>query len=201
MIGMSGHLPSSSPGTCSEYSPTSTTLICTVTMICAVAQNMVWSSPLTTLIHPHLANELPSSLDHWDTTYKCTQDIWMDLPLWMLSIQPMRKRTIIKQYKEDQLGLLMICLCKGNPLCFWLLPAFRFHFRSRSHHLISLPQHLWLNDILHHPLLTPFRSQSHDVARCRIMSQDSSSRPNISSNPPSVYDTLTRHVLYLTRIS
>ena len=28
----------------------------------------------------------------------------------------------------------------------------------------------------------------------RMMSQDSSSRPDISSDPPSVYDTLTRHV-------
>ena len=57
--------------------------------------------------------------------------------------------------------------CKGNPLCFRLPPAFRFHFRSRSHHLISLPQRLRSNDILRHPLPTPFRSRSHDVAWCR----------------------------------
>ena len=55
---------------------------------------------------------------------------------------------------------------------------------SDSRHLGSLPQRLRSNDILRHPLPTCFRPRSHDVAR-------PSSRPDISSNPPSVYDTLT----------
>ena len=90
--------------------------------------------------------------------------------------------------------------CKGNPLRFRLPPIFRFRFRPRSvlrfrsRHLVSLPQRLRSNDILCHPLPTRFRSWSHDVAWCRMMLQDSSSWPDISSDPPSVYDTLTRHV-------
>jgi len=90
--------------------------------------------------------------------------------------------------------------CKGNPLRFRRLPVFRFRFwlppafRSRSCHLVSLPQRLRSNDILRHPLPTRFCSRLHDVAWCRMMSQDSSSQPDISSDPPSVYDTLTRHV-------
>jgi len=62
--------------------------------------------------------------------------------------------------------------CKGNPLRFRRPPVFRFRFRSRppsvlrfhSRHLVSLPQRLWSNDILRHPLPTRFCSRSHDVA-------------------------------------
>jgi len=60
--------------------------------------------------------------------------------------------------------------CKGNPLRFRRSPVFRFRFqlppafRSRFRHLVSLPQCLWSNDILRHPLPTRFRSRSHDVA-------------------------------------
>jgi len=62
------------------------------------------------------------------------------------------------------------CYCKGNPLRFRRSPVFRFRFRLppafrfRSRHLVSLPQRLRSNDILRHPLLTRFRSRSHDVA-------------------------------------
>jgi len=59
--------------------------------------------------------------------------------------------------------------CKGNPFHFRLLPAFRF--RSRSRHLVSLPQCLQSHDIVRHPLLTRF-----------------------PSDPPSAYDTLTQHI-------
>jgi len=59
--------------------------------------------------------------------------------------------------------------CKGNPFRSRLPPAFRF--RSRSRHLVSLPQCLRLHDVVRHLLPTRF-----------------------PSNPPSAYDTLTRHV-------
>jgi len=65
-IGTSGRLPASSPGTHSERSSTSTTLICAANMTRAVAPNaisVVRSSPLTTPLiplHPHPANVLPS---------------------------------------------------------------------------------------------------------------------------------------------
>ena len=62
--------------------------------------------------------------------------------------------------------------CKGNPLCFRLLPVFRFRSRrSRSRHLVSLLQRLRSHDIVCHPLPTCF-----------------------PSDPPSTYDTLTQHV-------
>ena len=59
-------MPAGSPGTHSEHSSTSTTLICAANMIRAVAPNVtavVRSSPLTTPLiplHPHLVNALPS---------------------------------------------------------------------------------------------------------------------------------------------
>ena len=63
-VGTSGRLPASSPGTHSERSSTSTTLICAANMTRAVAPNaiaVVRSLPPTPLIplHPHLANALP----------------------------------------------------------------------------------------------------------------------------------------------
>jgi len=43
--------------------------------------------------------------------------------------------------------------------------------------------------------MTSYATRSRPTsAPDRIMLQDSSSRPDISSDPPSIYDTLTRHV-------
>jgi len=43
--------------------------------------------------------------------------------------------------------------------------------------------------------MTSYATRSRPAsAPDRMMSQDSSSRPDISSDPPSVYDTLTRHI-------
>ena len=75
--------------------------------------------------------------------------------------------TIWHHYLASQSWIIMLWSCKGNPLCFRLPPVFRF----RSCHLISLPQRLRSHDIVRHPLPTHF-----------------------PSDPPSAYDTLTRHV-------
>jgi len=75
--------------------------------------------------------------------------------------------TIWHHYLASQSWIIMLWSCKGNPLCFRLPPVFRF----RSCHLISLPQRLRSHDIVRHPLPTRF-----------------------PSDPPSAYDTLTRHV-------